>query len=92
MVNYIIRRFLHAIVLLWMISVVVFMVITLPPGDYLSARVAELERQGSRNAQQQLEGLRTRYGLTSRFTCSTGAGPVSSCKATSAIPLITTAR
>jgi peptide/nickel transport system permease protein len=63
MVNYIIRRFLHAIVLLWMISVVVFMVITLPPGDYLSARVAELERQGSRNAQQQLEGLRTRYGL-----------------------------
>jgi peptide/nickel transport system permease protein len=63
MVNYIIRRFIHAIVLLWMVSVVVFIVITLPPGDYLSARVAELERQGSRNAEQQLASLRVRYGL-----------------------------
>jgi len=41
----------------------VFFVITLPPGDYLTARVAELERQGSRNAMQQLAGLRERYGL-----------------------------
>lgn len=63
MVNYIIRRLLHSVVLLWLVSIVVFIVITLPPGDYLSARVAELERQGSRNAQAQLEGLRLRYGL-----------------------------
>ena len=48
---------------MFMISIVVFAVISLPPGDFLSARVAELERQGSRNAQQQLEGLRQRYGL-----------------------------
>ena len=52
MVNYIIRRFVHAGVLMFMISIVVFLVITLPPGDYLTARVAELERQGSRNAEQ----------------------------------------
>jgi peptide/nickel transport system permease protein len=63
MVNYLIRRLLHSVVLLWLVSIVVFIVITLPPGDYLSARVAELERQGSRNAEAQLESLRLRYGL-----------------------------
>jgi peptide/nickel transport system permease protein len=63
MVRYIIRRLIHAVVLLFMVSIVVFLVITLPPGDYLTARVAELERQGSRNAEQQLANLRLRYGL-----------------------------
>jgi peptide/nickel transport system permease protein len=46
-----------------MISVVVFAIINLPPGDYMTVRVAELERQGNRNAEQQLQGLRERYGL-----------------------------
>jgi peptide/nickel transport system permease protein len=44
-------------------SIVIFTIITLPPGDYLTTRVAELERQGSQNAEAQLRGLRARYGL-----------------------------
>lgn len=63
MVNFIIRRFVHAIFLLFLISIVVFVVIDLPPGDYLTSRAAELERQGSQNAELQLRGLRARYGL-----------------------------
>jgi len=63
MVNFIIRRAVHATFMIFLISIVIFLVITLPPGDYLTARVAELERQGSRNAMQQLAGLRERYGL-----------------------------
>lgn len=63
MANFIIRRFVHAIFLLFLISIIVFVVIDLPPGDYLTSRAAELERQGSRNAELQLRGLRERYGL-----------------------------
>ena len=63
MVNFIVRRFAHALFLLLLISLVVFFVIDLPPGDYLTSRAAELERQGSQNAELQLRGLRERYGL-----------------------------
>ena len=63
MVSFVIRRVLHTIPLLLIISVIVFSVIALPPGDYITTRAAELERAGNRNALQELEGLRPRYGL-----------------------------
>lgn len=63
MVNFIIRRLLHTIPLLIVISMVVFAIISLPPGDYLTTLAADLERQGSQNAELQLKGLRERYGL-----------------------------
>jgi peptide/nickel transport system permease protein len=63
MVNFIIRRFFHAVVLFFAISVVVFTVIQLPPGDFLTTMVADLERQGSQKAEMQLRSLRERYGL-----------------------------
>jgi peptide/nickel transport system permease protein len=63
MINFIVRRFVHALFLLLLISIVVFVVIDLPPCDYLTSRAAELERQGSHNAELQLRGLRERYGL-----------------------------
>jgi peptide/nickel transport system permease protein len=63
MVNYIIRRFFHATVLFFAVSVVVFTVIQLPPGDYLTTLAADLERQGSQKAELQLASLRQRYGL-----------------------------
>ena len=63
MVNFIVRRFVHALFLLFLISIIMFVVIDLPPGDYLTSRAAELERQGSQNAELQLRGLRERYGL-----------------------------
>jgi peptide/nickel transport system permease protein len=49
--------------LLTIVSIIVFLVITLPPGDYITTRAMELERQGHRNALQELEVLRKRYGL-----------------------------
>ena len=63
MVNFIIRRFFHAVVLFFAISVVVFAVIQLPPGDFLTTMAADLERQGSQKAELQLQSLRARYGL-----------------------------
>lgn len=63
MVNFIIRRLLHTIPLLFIVSIVVFTIISLPPGDYLTTLAADLERQGNQKAELQLQGLRDRYGL-----------------------------
>lgn len=63
MVNFIIRRLLHMIPLLFITSIVVFTIISLPPGDYLTTLAADLERQGNQKAELQLQGLRERYGL-----------------------------
>ena len=63
MLTFVTRRLFHSLFLLLLISIVVFVVIDLPPGDYLTSRAAELERQGSQNAELQLRGLRERYGL-----------------------------
>ena len=44
--GYIFRRFLYMLVLLAMGTVVSFLVITLPPGDYMTAHIARLKSQG----------------------------------------------
>jgi len=45
------------------ISVVVFVIIQLPPGDYLTSQLAEMQSQGENMPQAQLEHLRQQYGL-----------------------------
>ncbi len=60
---FIVRRLLHTLPLLLVISVAVFAVISLPPGDYLSVYIAQLEAQGNMTARQEVAGLRERYGL-----------------------------
>jgi peptide/nickel transport system permease protein len=66
MVHYILRRLLHMIPTLILISMVSFAVIQAPPGDMLTSRLAELAEQGelgSESAMAQIEALRERYGL-----------------------------
>jgi len=48
---------------LFAISVVSFVIIQLPPGDYLTSLVAGLAEQGETIDNAQLEALRERYGL-----------------------------
>jgi peptide/nickel transport system permease protein len=45
------------------ISVVVFIIIQLPPGDYLTSQMAEMQSQGENMPQEQLQHLRAQYGL-----------------------------
>ncbi|PPR75775.1 MAG: hypothetical protein CFH05_00560, partial [Alphaproteobacteria bacterium MarineAlpha3_Bin4] len=45
------------------ISALVFIVIQLPPGDYLTTYIAELESQGEIVAPEKIEFLRLQYGL-----------------------------
>ena len=45
------------------ISMLVFVIIQLPEGDYLSSHIAELEAQGERVSQDEIAFLRQQYGL-----------------------------
>jgi len=57
------RRFLYMLVLLAMGTVVSFGVITLPPGDYMTAHIARLKAQGGDIGEEQAAALRRQYGL-----------------------------
>ena len=62
--RYLFQRFIYMIFLLWMVSIVTFIVIQLPPSDYLSTYISRLEQQsGSTISDDQIEDLRRQYGL-----------------------------
>jgi peptide/nickel transport system permease protein len=63
MAIYVVKRILYMIVTLFGISIVSFVIIQLPPGDWLSTYVAELESQGVIVNRDEIEALRNRYGL-----------------------------
>ena len=64
MLTYILQRFFYLIPMLVIISVLSFVIIQLPPGDYLTTYVRALERQtGNRLTDDELANLRFQYGL-----------------------------
>lgn len=63
MLNYIVRRLLTMIPTLLVISVLVFVIIQLPTGDYLDSYIAELQSQGESVDEQKIAFLREQYGL-----------------------------
>jgi peptide/nickel transport system permease protein len=63
MLSYIIRRILFMIPTLFLISVVSFIALQLPPGDYLTDYAAQLSAMGESADQEAINSLRERYGL-----------------------------
>ncbi|MEO1264118.1 MAG: ABC transporter permease, partial [Pseudomonadota bacterium] len=63
MLIYILRRALLMIPTLAIISVLVFTIIELPPGDYFESYVAELEAAGEKVDKSQIEFLKQEYGF-----------------------------
>jgi peptide/nickel transport system permease protein len=63
MLVFVARRLLTMLLTLLAISVLVFIIIQLPPGDYLSTMIAELQSQGAQIAQEKIDFLRQQYGL-----------------------------
>jgi len=63
MLVYILRRVMLMIPTLFVISIISFVVIQLPPGDYLSSYVATLRAQGDLVDEQELAVMQQRYGL-----------------------------
>jgi peptide/nickel transport system permease protein len=62
-VKYIIHRFFMMIPTLLVISLICFVIIQLPPGDYLESYIAELESQGETVDETKIQFLRQEYGL-----------------------------
>lgn len=63
MLYYILRRFLYMIVVLLVISVVAFVIIQLPPGDYLTSYMMQLQATGQITDEAQIASLKKLYGL-----------------------------
>ena len=63
MLAYIVRRVLLMIPTLFLVSVVSFALLQLPPGDYLTEYAAQLSSQGESVDQDAIAALRERYGL-----------------------------
>lgn len=63
MLGYILRRVLMMIPTLFVISLISFFIIQLPPGDFLTSYAAQLRSQGDTIDQEAIENLRERYGL-----------------------------
>ena len=60
---YVARRFLYMLVLLLLPTMVSFAIIVLPPGDYLTSFVQQLESQGGDVSNEQVASLKAAYGL-----------------------------
>jgi peptide/nickel transport system permease protein len=71
MARYILRRILLAIPTLIVVSVIAFAIIQLPPGDFLTAYIAQVRQMEGDQAANQLQGiipqLKAQYGLDEPF-------------------------
>jgi len=61
--RYIGRRLVTMVLTLLVISALVFFIIKLPPGDYLTNQIAELAAEGDASSQAKAEFLRHQFGL-----------------------------
>ncbi len=63
MLSYILRRLGYAAIMLVLVSFVSFLIIELPPGDYLTKKLQDLQARGDRSAELRIAEYRVRYGL-----------------------------
>lgn len=63
MVRFIFQRLLFMVPTLFIISVIGFVIVQAPPGDFVTSYVAALEAQGDYFDTEYIDGLRARFGL-----------------------------
>ena len=63
MLAYTTRRLVLMLVTMLVVSILAFLIIDLPPGDYLASYIMRLEQSGQSISQEALESLRRQYGL-----------------------------
>src|SRR5437763_2186882 len=67
MVAFIVRRLLLAVLTIWVISILSVAIIQLPPGDFVTAYIAQLSASGASVSAQEAAALRELYGLGQPF-------------------------
>jgi len=65
--SFILRRLLYALVMIVLVSFASFVLINLPPSDFLTQKLAQLQARGDRSAEGQIETYRRRYNLDKPF-------------------------
>ena len=68
MLGYVLRRLAIMALTLGVISVLVFIIIQLPPGDYMTTYIEDLRAQGETVDPKKIEFLRAQYGLDKSLT------------------------
>jgi peptide/nickel transport system permease protein len=63
MLSFIARRLAYMVVTLFVVSIITFIIIQLPPGDFISSYVGELAALGEVLDEAEIDALRARYGL-----------------------------
>ena len=63
MLQYLLRRLVNMVITLLAISVLTFVIIQLPPGDYVSTQIAQLQRMDVDINQELIDSLTRQYGL-----------------------------
>jgi len=67
MLSYLFRRLGYALIMVVLVSFVSFVIIKLPPGDFLTQKLASLRARGDRSAEARVDEYRIRYGLDRPF-------------------------
>jgi len=67
MLSFIVRRLGYALIMVVLVSFVSFVIIKLPPGDFLTQKMEQLRSRGDRSAEARIEQYRIRYGLDRPF-------------------------
>ncbi len=63
MIAFLVRRLALAILTVWAVSVLSYVVIQLPPGDYITSYIASMSASGSAVSEQEAQMLREQYGF-----------------------------
>src|SRR5512134_460198 len=63
MLAYLVRRLILAVLTSFAVSVLAYVVIELPPGDYITSYIAQMSSSGSFVSAQEADALRQQYGL-----------------------------
>ena len=63
MLTYIVRRLLLAVLTVWAVSALSFVIIKLPPGDYVTSYIAQMSASGGYVSEQEAQAMRREYGL-----------------------------
>jgi peptide/nickel transport system permease protein len=94
MLRYTVQRLILMVPALVAIAALIFLIVQLPPGDYLSNEIVELKSQGDDAGAKKAEYLRHEYSLDRPSSCNSGfglgrgrgrAGSQACCKAISVI-------
>jgi peptide/nickel transport system permease protein len=63
MLTYLARRVMLALLTVWAVSALSFVIIKLPPGDYVTSYIAQMSASGGYVSEQEAQAMRREYGL-----------------------------